>query len=347
MIKTAICSYGYSTKVFHIPFIEALQEYQLKAFVERNKQESKEKFPEAKIYRSCEDLFSDSDIDLIIVNTPNPTHYEYAYKALAAGKHVVIDKPFASNTSEAISLIQLAEEKGKILSAFHNRRWEGELLAVKEIVEKGLLGKLYDVSFKFERFRFGLNPKAHKEEDRKGNGIVYELGTHLIDQAIFIFGKPNEIYAEIEIQRKDSKVDDYCNLSLYYEDGLIVRLKSSLLVVEQGPAYVLNGTLGSFRKYRSNIQEIQLAQGIPINSLKFAKEEEESSGLLSLMDTEKGVTKWKYASPQSSYLGFYQQLSDAIIHKKEPPVSPNDALLGLQIIEAAYKSNSLKKRIPL
>jgi predicted dehydrogenase len=353
-IRTAICSYGYSTRIFHEPYISSLPEYfDLRAFVERHNNNSKERYPSAKIYRSCEELFEADDIDLVVVNTPSPTHFDYARKALQAGKHVVIDKPFTATSEEAETLIELAKTNGLLLTVFHNRRWEGELIALKQVVECQTLGKLIDGEFRFERFKNKPNPKAHKEEPLPGNGLMYELCTHLIDQALFIFGMPNSVYAEICKERESSAIDDYCVLTLYYENQFRLVIKSALLVADIGPSYILNGHCGSFVKYRANILEEQLVAGIRPNDDRFGREDATTAARLTVLQSDGSLKTTQYISPNSSYIGFYRQLGDAIrqhgtaYQNVQVPVTPEDALKGIRIIEAAYESSKQRKVINL
>jgi predicted dehydrogenase len=355
IIRAAICSYGYSTKIFHEPYIAMLPEYfDLRAFVERYNNCSAERYPEAHIYRSCEELFAAEDIDLVVINTPSPTHFDYARKALDAGKHVVIDKPFTATSKEAEILIDTAKKRNLVLTVFHNRRWEGELIALKQIVDQKLLGKLIDGEFRFERFKNTPNPKAHKEEPLSGNGLMYELCTHLIDQALFLFGMPESVYAEICKEREFSKIDDYCALTLYYKNQFRLLIKSSLLVANIGPSYILNGHTGSFVKYRANILEEQLLKGMRHGDENFGKEDEATAARLTLLQPDGSLKTTKYISPDSSYIGFYRQLGEAILANGKDdarfvplPVEPEDALKGIRIIEAAYESVKQRKVIDL
>jgi predicted dehydrogenase len=353
-IRTAICSYGYSTKIFHEPYISLLPEYfDLRAFVERNGNNSKERYPSARVYRSCEELFVAEDIDLVVINTPSPTHFDYARKALEAGKHVVIDKPFTATSGEAEALIDMAKTKKLVLTVFHNRRWEGEFIAMKQVVDQKLLGKLIDGEFRFERFKNKPNPKAHKEEPLPGNGLMYELCTHLIDQALFLFGMPKSVYAEICKERGFSKIDDYCAVILYYENQFRLLIKSALLVADTGPSYILNGHNGSFVKYRANILEEQSVKGMRPEDENFGREDATTAARLTVLQPDDSLKTVEYRSPDSSYIGFYQQLGEAIrANGKDaqfvrPPVIPEDALNGIRIIEAAYESAEHRKVIDL
>jgi predicted dehydrogenase len=355
-IRTAICSYGYSTKIFHEPYIAMLPEYfDLRAFVERHNNNSEERYPSAHIYRSCEELFAAENIDLVVVNTPSPTHFEYARKALEAGKHVVIDKPFTATSEEARTLIDIAKKKDLVLTVFHNRRWEGELIAMKQVVDQNLLGKLIDGEFRFERFKNTPNPKMHKEEPLPGNGLMYELCTHLIDQALFLFGMPEAVFANICKEREFSKIDDYCAITLFYDNQFRLLIKSSLLVADIGPSYILNGHKGSFVKYRANILEEQLVKGIRPGDEGFGKEDKATAARLTTLQPDGSLKTVKHVSPDSSYIGFYQRLVEAInnvrtgkhVNAQLLPVEPEDALKGIQIIEAAYESVKQSKIIDL
>ena len=348
MIRTAICSYGYSTRTFHAPFIAALPEhFELRAFVERHADLSRELYPDARIYRSCEELFADTDIDLVVVNTPSPTHFDYALKALRAGKHTVIDKPFAATSREAELLTDTAKKNNLLLSVFHNRRWEGELVALKKVVDENLLGKLIDGEFRFERFKTQPNPKRHKEEPLPGNGLMYELCTHLIDQALFLFGKPRSVVAEIRREREFSQIDDYCLIRLLYGTGFGITLKSSLLVADIGPSYVLNGHAGSFVKYRANVQEEQSSKGIASGDTDFGLEDESTAARLTTLQADGSLKTVKLRAPASSYSGYYRQLAEAFAGKAEVPVAPDDALAGIRIIEAAYRSVKERRTVDL
>ncbi|MDR1581828.1 MAG: Gfo/Idh/MocA family oxidoreductase [Prevotellaceae bacterium] len=360
LIQTAICSYGYSTKIFHEPYIAMLPDlFDLRAFVERHNNYSKERYPSAKIYRSCEELFAAEDIDLVVVNTPSPTHFEYARKALEAGKHVVVDKPFTATPKEAEILIDIAKQKNLVLAVFHNKRWEGEFIALKQVVDQKLLGKLIDGEFRFERFKNKPNPKAHKEESLPGNGLMYELCTHLIDQALFLFGMPESVYAEICKERDFSKIDDYCVVALYYKNQFRLLIKSSLLVADIGPSYILNGHGGSFVKYRANILEEQLVKGIRPGDENFGKEDDSTAARLTTLQPDGSLKTVKYVSPVSSYIGFYQQLGEAISKMRIDGTNnfqfstfnsqfiTGDALKGIRIIEAAYESAKQRRVIDL
>jgi predicted dehydrogenase len=345
IINTALCSFGMSGRVFHAPLVYLLPGYKLYAVWERSKQLSKEVYPHVIIYTSYEELLNDDAIELVIINTPNYTHYEYAKKALLAGKHIVVEKPFTITSSEAKELIALAKEKNKIISVFQNRRWDSDFKTVKKVVQEKWLGDIVEAEIHFDRYKEELSPKLHKEIPGPGTGLLYDLGSHIIDQALQLFGMPQAIFADITIMRPISKVDDYMELLLFYP-SLRVRLKASYLVREPLPAYIFNGTKGSFLKSRADVQEEQLQNGLSPNLPQYGIEPESEKGLL---HTEKNgeVTRERIPTEKGTYLDYYQQLYNAIANHQPIPVTAEDGLKVIEIIEAAYKSNQQKQIVEI
>ena len=217
-INTALCSFGMSGWVFHAPFIAADPHFKLYAVWERSKNLAEQKYPGIKTYRTLEDMLADNAVELVIVNTPNVTHYEYAKKALLAGKHVVVEKPFTVTVAEAQELIELAQHQNKKISVYQNRRYDSDYRTIKKVLDEKLLGKLVEAEFHFDRYNEELSPKQHKEIPQQGTGILYDLGSHLIDQALQLFGMPDSVFADIRVVRPISKVDDYFDLLLYYPE---------------------------------------------------------------------------------------------------------------------------------
>ena len=278
-IKTAICSFGMSGWVFHAPFIAVNPGFELYSVWERTKNLASLKYPAIKTVRSLEELLEDDAVELVVVNTPNSTHYEYAKKALLAGKHVIVEKPFTVYSKEGDELIQLAAQCGKQLSVYHNRRYDSDTRTVKKILDEQLLGEIVETEIRYDRYREEIGPKLHKETPGPGTGLVYDLGAHLIDQALLFFGMPQSIFADIGILRPVSKVDDYMELLLFY-GRLRVRLKSGYLVREPLPAYSINGTKGSFIKARTDVQEAELQAGESPGGSNWGVEPADQKGLL-------------------------------------------------------------------
>ena len=343
-IRTAILSYGMSGKLFHAPFLHVHPGFELYGVWERTKNEAIEKYPEIKTFRSLEELLTDSSIELVIVNTPNITHFEYARQALLAGKHVIVEKPFTVTVDEAEQLIKLAREKKNLLSVYHNRRFDSDFKTIKKVLNEGILGNIIEAEFHFDRFRNELSPKTHKEVAVKGTGALYDLGSHLIDQALQLFGFPEAIFADIRIIRTNSQVDDYFELLLYYQDKR-VRLKANYLVREPLPGYIIHGSKGSFIKQRTDVQENALLQNILPGSPGWGVEPGTEKGLLHTEINGK-VTREQVPSLTGNYMEYYDAIYEAIRNSKNAPVAPRDGLQVIRIIEAAFESNAKRAVVP-
>jgi len=344
-INTALCSFGMSGVVFHAPFIEVNPNFNLYGAFERTKNEAQKRYPTIKTFRSLEDLLEDEAIELVVVNTPNITHFDFAKKVINAGKHLIIEKPFTATVDEAKELIQLAKEKNVVLSVFHNRRYDSDFKTVKRIVDKGLLGDIIDVEIHYDRFNPNLSYKVHKEKNTAAVGSLYDLGSHLIDQALVLFGMPNAVYADLNGFRPNSKVTDFFDVKLYYNSHRVT-LKSSYFVREPLPGNILHGTKGSFIKSKADVQEKELIEGKKPSLPNWGAEPKAEEGLL---HTEKNgeIVREKVASLKGNYMEYYDGIYDAIRHNKSVPVSGNEGMLVIKVIEAAIKSNTQKRRIDL
>jgi predicted dehydrogenase len=344
-INTALCSFGMSGRVFHAPFLNINPGFNLYAVWERTKNLAEEKYPAIKTYRTLEDLLADSSVELVIVNTPNNTHYKYTKKALEVGKHVVVEKPFTITVKEGDELIELAKKQNKKLSVYQNRRYDSDYKTIKKIIQENVLGDLVEVEMHFDRFKEELSPKLHKEIPGPGSGSLYDLGAHLIDQVLQLFGMPVKIFADIQAMRPISKVDDYFELLLYYE-RMRVRIKSSYTVREALPGYIFHGLKGSFIKPKTNIQEEMLQVGNIPGGTDWGTEPESERGLL---HTEKNgeVIREYIQSEQGNYNEYYDGIHESIRNDKPLPVKAEDALNVIKIIEAAYKSNETKCAVDL
>nr|WP_315163468.1 Gfo/Idh/MocA family oxidoreductase [uncultured Flavobacterium sp.] len=343
-IKTALLSYGMSGKVFHAPFLNFHAGFELKGSWERSKKLIQADYPSVKSYASIDDLLED-DIDLVVVNTPVETHYEYAKKALLAGKHTLVEKAFTTTVAQAQELAKLAAEKSLKLAVFQNRRWDSDFKTVKKVVTDNLLGKIIEAEFHFDRYNPNLSPKQHKEVASSGAGILKDLGPHLIDQALYLFGFPKAVFADIRITRAHSLVDDYIDILLYYAD-FRVRLKAGFFVREPIPSFIVHGEKGSFLKPRGDVQEDDLKLGKKPNLDSWGTESEIHQGLLHT-EINNDIYKANLPTLQGNYYDFFDGVYQSIVHNKTEPVTAQEGVHVMQIIEAALQSSEQKTVINL
>lgn len=349
IIKVGLAAYGMSGQVFHAPFISTNPHFKLCKIVERSKELSKERYPNATIVRSFEELIKDPAIELIVVNTPDSTHYEYARLALETGKHVIVEKPFTSTTEEGEELIALAAEKGLMLSVYQNRRWDADFRTVQEIISKGLLGRLVEYESTFARYRNFIKPNTWKETGESGGGLTYNLGSHLIDQAIRLFGMPEAVFADIATMRTHGKVDDYFMIRFLRPSlapDVKVTLKASYLMREAEPRFVLHGTLGSFVKHGVDKQEAALLRGEMPDQPHWGEETEEEWGLIHTEIDGEEICR-KYPGISGNYGGFYQNIFEHLRLGEALQTGARDILNVIRVIEAAYQSQREGKVISL
>ncbi|MEM7372346.1 MAG: Gfo/Idh/MocA family oxidoreductase [Bacteroidota bacterium] len=344
-IRTALCSYGMSGRVFHAPLLEAHPAFALTHVWQRSKQDALVRYPEITLVRNLEDLLSNKEIDLIIVNTPESTHHAFANKALQAGKHVVVEKAFTATLEEARNLLALADQHTRMISVFHNRRWDSDFLTVQQVIRQQFLGRLVEYEAYYDRFRNYIRPHSWKEQPTAGTGILHNLGSHLIDQALCLFGMPDQVFADIRIQRTDGQVADHFELILYYPNHKAT-LKAGYLVREAGPKYRLLGTEGSFLKYGEDPQEQALKEGQSPDAPGWGEEKSESWGLLNT-NIGKLHVRGKIESIAGNYRAYYDNIRDAILLGHPLHVSGIDGMNVMKVIEAAQQSSEAGKRIEL
>jgi predicted dehydrogenase len=343
-IRTALLSYGMSGKVFHAPFISFHEGFELIGSWERSKKLIREDYPSVKSYATMEALLED-DVDLVIVNTPVDTHYEYAKKVLLAGKHAIVEKAFTTTVAQAQELAALAKERGVKLAVFQNRRWDSDFKTVQKIILEKKLGEIVEAEFHFDRYNPLLSPKSHKETVNSGAGILKDLGPHLIDQALCLFGLPESVFADIRITRAHSLVDDYIDILLYYPD-FRVRLKAGFFVREAVPAFVVHGKKGSFLKPRGDVQEDDLKLGKKPNLDTWGKEPKSKEGLLHT-EIHADVLMENVPTLQGNYYDYFDGVYNSISNDTPEPVTAQDGVHVMQIIEAAIQSSAQKKAIDL
>lgn len=349
LVKVGLCAFGMSGKVFHAPFLKEHPGFFISAIVERSKEDSKEKYPDATIYRSVEEMLENADIELVVVNTPVQTHFEYTKKALEAGKNVVVEKPFTVNVSEAEELARLAEEKGLFVSVYQNRRFDRDYLQVQKIMNEGKLGNLKEVEIRFDRFRTEASGKAHKENpEATGSGSLHDLGSHLVDQAVQYFGFPEKLFADVFSMKGKEFANDYFEIILFYQNDLRVRLKSSVFTKEAHYAYSVHGEKGSFLQERTDNQENELVAGaIPTYGEDWTQPLKETDGILNFLNENKETERILTSSEPGNYMNYYQQIYEFIVFGYALPSPAGEIIKNMKIIDAAMESSKEGKIISL
>lgn len=342
-IKVGLIGYGTAGQVFHAPVITAVPHLQLAKVVERHGDASRQRYPWVDIVREAAHLFEDKEIELVVIATPTLSHFDLAQQALQADKHVVVDKPFTATSEQAQRLIDLARQQHRVISVYHNRRWDGDFQTVSQLAQQSCLGRLVEYEAHFDRFRNYLKPGSWREKSDLGSGILFDLGSHLIDQAQVLFGLPLMLAADIKIQRDDGKSDDQFELIFYY-DRLKVTLKASMLVREPGPRFILHGTEGSFVKYGFDPQEEALKRGFSPLEPDWGMEPKKQWGTL---NTQIGGLHFrgKIETARGCYQSYYENIYNVITQQAELIVKPEEARNTLRIIELAIQSNAEKRTV--
>jgi scyllo-inositol 2-dehydrogenase (NADP+) len=281
------------------------------------------------------------DIELVVVSTPNDTHVPLARAALEAGKHVVIDKPFATSVADGEALIALTKAKGRVLSAFHNRRWDGDFLTVQRLVREGTLGEVLLYEARWDRFR-PEPAQAWKESPEAGAGQLPDLGPHLVDQMLQLFGMPEALTADLAVQRQGTRIDDYFELTFHYGERRAI-LASSRMIAAARPRFALHGRRGSFVKYGLDPQEAALRAGGRATDPGYGVEDASQHGMLTLPDGTRATIE----TDRGDYRRYYEGVAAAIATGAPPPVLAEDAVKGLRLIELARESARDGRRITL
>ena len=344
-IHTALLSFGMSGRVFHAPFINHHPNFTLTGCWERSNKLIDRHYSSVRSYDTLDELLADPAIDLVVVNTPTLTHFEFAKMALEHDKHVLVEKAFTGNANEAIELRDLALAKARKLAVFQNRRWDSDFLSVRDVLRQGVLGDIVEANLAYSRYDPALSPKIHKEEPSSGSGIVKDLGPHVIDQALVLFGMPNAVFADIRMTREGSRVDDYFDILLVYGDKR-VHVKAGYFFKQPVPEYTLFGKSGCFIKTRSDVQEAQLAMGMTPADSDYGKEPDTQAGRLYTGNPGQTDVQ-EILSPRGSYLDFYDALYRAIANDQDEPVTATDGIRVMQIIDAAFLSSRQGKVIHL
>ncbi|WP_240047086.1 Gfo/Idh/MocA family oxidoreductase [Hymenobacter nivis] len=332
-IRTGLLAYGMSGKLFHAPFVATHPGFALHAVVERHEKRLAADYPGVRSYPSVAEFLADPALELVVVNTPSGLHFEQARQALLAGKHVLIEKPVAASAAEWQALGALAQQQGRHLLAYQNRRWDTDFGAVRRVVESGQLGSLIEAHFRYDRYKMALNAKPFKETPGPAVGLAYDLGPHLVDQAVSLFGRPLGVRKVQGHYRPGGRVDDFFSFHLRYPAGLNVWLTAGLLVAAPGPAYVLHGTQGSYQKGRTDPQEAQLLAGLRPTDPAYGHELPGSAGHLTLAGPDGGLSTQPDPAPTGNYLGLFDAVAQTIRHGQPYPVRAEQVAWQMEILE--------------
>jgi predicted dehydrogenase len=339
-VRVGLIGYGYAGKTFHAPLVQSVEGLELTVIGSSKRDMVRAELPGVTVCSDMLEVATHSEVDLLVIASPNESHYPLANAALHAGKHVVVDKPFTVNLADARSLVQLAEERGQLLSVFHNRRWDSEVLATKAIVESGVLGQISHFETHIDRFRPQVRQRW-REQTGPGAGLWFDLGPHLIDQAVQLFGLPQTINASFAMLREGGETDDWAHVQLNYK-SLRVILHTSLLVSGGMPRSVLHGTLGSWAKFGADVQEKQLVAGVRPSSPGFG--DDPDPGIL-----YEGVTgrQTKIPAPAVNQAEYYVGIREALWGRQPNPVPAEQASAVMSILDTSFQSGATGRVLPL
>ena len=344
-VGVGVVGFGLAARVFHCPFVSAVPGLRLRAIVERNGAAAATAYPAARVVRSFAELLADRSVELVVVATPNRTHYELARAALEAGKHVVIDKPFVGTSAEAGELVEMAAAKSLVAAPFHNRRWDGDFRTLRKLLLSGVLGRVVAVESHFDRFRPLLRSATWKEDEDPANGLLFDLGPHLVDQALALFGVPKTVWASVRRERDGSGIEDAFDICLAYE-GLTMWCRSSMLAAVPAPRFVVHGTRGSFRKVGVDPQEPAIVAGAKVPRLGseavWLQEDAALWGEVAVaLDAARPGRLVRETVPTElcDYRGFYVNVRDTVLGQAELEVPAEAGFAVVRVLEMARESS--------
>ena len=337
-IRVALIGYGLGGQSFHAPVIAATPGMRLAAIVTGNPDRQRQattEHPGVRIVESTDDFFRDpSEIDLVVISTPNRTHVPLALQAIEARRAVVVDKPLAISSAEARQLVDEARRRNVFLSVYQNRRWDGDFLTVRRLLAEQAFGKVHRFESRLDRWR--PNAKGGWRElgdPREGGGLLFDLGSHLIDQALTLFGPVVNVYAEVDTRRPGVAADDDVFVALTHASGVRSHLWASVLVAQSGPRLRVLGDRAAYTKITADVQEDALRRGERPDAPNWGLEPPEQYGLLGVGNDARPVP-----TERGDYRGFYSGVVRSLRDGAPPPVDPNDAIAALEIIATARRS---------
>jgi scyllo-inositol 2-dehydrogenase (NADP+) len=356
-IRTAVIGYGLAGRVFHCPFVSAVPGLELTTIVQRTGDTAAATYPIATIVRSVDEALNDPSIDLVVVATPNSSHVELAKAALNAGKHVVVDKPLAPTSAEARELIELANAQGKVLAPFHNRRFDGDFLTIRKLVAEGTLGRVVQVLSHYDRFRPIQRPNSWKEAAGPAAGNLFDLGPHLVDQALALFGIPTHVTASVRFDRDQTDIDDAADITFdFLVDGKPLRYEchETMLAADPAPRFRIHGTYGSYTKTGLDPQERALLDGARPpqigSSTPWLPEPESAWGTLTLATKRTEPVEFSrapYPTVTGDYRQFYASVRDAILGTGSLAVPAEDGFRTIRLLELALQASNEKRTVAI
>ena len=347
-IHVGLIGFGFAGRTFHAPIVHGVSGLRLDAILQRKGDDAAEAYPGVPVYRGLPELLAQESLRLVVIATPNDSHFPIAKECLLAGKDVVIDKPFAPSFAEATELARLAKERGRLLSVYQNRRWDGDFKTLQNLVASGELGRVVSYDSHFDRFRPALRAGAWREQAGPGTGVLFDLGPHLIDQALVLFGIPATVSGDVRLERDGAVTDDAFDITLHYP-GLRVRLRATMLASQSGPHFVVHGTRASYTKLGLDPQEDALKRGErPEQSTTWGIEPEEAWGTLKVgavgSPNDRGIPAHSgedraVPTEAGDYRGYYENVRDAILGKSALAVTPEAALRVMRVLELVQQSS--------
>jgi predicted dehydrogenase len=344
MIRVGLVGFGLAGRVFHAPLLSSVEGLELAAVMERSSNKAVERYPGIAVYRSLEAMLGDASLELIVVATPNATHFALAREILKAGKHAVVDKPMTVTSLQAVELISLAKKHKALLAPFHNRRWDGDFLTVQKLLHEGFLGRLVAFESRFDRWRPApLTERLWTEDAEAGGGTLLNLGPHLADQALALFGKPEAVSGEVVREKDGSRVNDAFTIRLRYP-GLLVTLGANNLSLPAAPRFHLRGTKGNYWKSGVDPQEAALNKITRIDDPAWGQEPAANWGVLHV-GIEGGSVSRPVPALAGDYRLYYAAIRDAILGKAPAPVTGVDGWRVVRLLEWAAESSEQRREV--
>ena len=339
MINVGLVGYGFAGRVFHAPVISSVAGLNLRAIVQRKGDDASRLYPNATQVRSVEELLAIPEIQLVVVATPNTSHYSLAKQCLIAGKDVVVDKPFTTTYAEAKELVDLARQRGRLLTVYQNRRFDGDFRTVSNLLAENRLGRIVLFESHFDRYRLELRPDAWRERPEAGSGIFFDLGVHLLDQALLLFGTPEAITADIRIEREGGQVDDAFDVLLHYP-RMRALLRASMISLAPDLRFLVRGEKAAYVKHGIDPQEDVLKRGEAPGGDSWGKEKQESWGVLQSLNGAERV-----ATEAGDYRLFYQNIRDTIVGRSKIAVAHEQMLNVMHGVEMARRSSEERRMV--